>query len=65
MRVTDLKVFLNVMGSRADLCDVCAEHDELNIGGVPPEDLTDKELAILDEANWHWTAKHETWTHYT
>ncbi len=45
--------------------DMCAEHDQIYLGGPAPEDLPAEVVAELEELGAHWDAGLPSWYVYT
>jgi hypothetical protein len=44
---------------------VCAMHDELLLGGIPPHKMFTSDAEALQSLGWRWDDRESCWRHFT
>lgn len=47
-----------------DYWNVAADHDEIYLPGLPPHQMTDDDVLMLNVLGWEWVEAYDAWRHY-
>jgi len=64
MKLSDLKTVVEVLESYGNE-SVSAEHDELFLGGPPPDEIGDIHRQLLELSGASWNEEYECWSVFT
>lgn len=69
MNILDLLEGCTILASyhpgNDDYWNVAAEHDEMWLPGLPPEEMKPKDVERLEELLFDWAPEYDSWRHYT